>query len=63
MAGDILQKFVNYDMKIAILGDFSSYKSKSLRDFIYESNNGNNVFFLDNKKQAIERFVLINAAN
>ncbi len=58
-----MQKFVNYDMKIAILGDFSSYKSKSLRDFIYESNNGNNVFFLDNKKQAIERFVLINAAN
>ena len=26
IAGDILQKFVTYNMKIAILGDFSSYK-------------------------------------
>lgn len=62
LAGDILQKFVNYDTKIAILGDFSSYQSKSLKDFIYESNNGKNVFFLDNEKQAVERFVMINAA-
>lgn len=63
MAGDILQKFINYRMKIAILGDFSSYKSQSLKDFIYESNKGKNVFFLDNEKQAIERFVMINDAN
>ena len=63
MAGDILQKFVTYQMTIAILGDFSSYKSKSLKDFIYESNKGKNVFFLDNEKQAMERFVMINEAN
>ncbi|MDA8223034.1 DUF4180 domain-containing protein [Desulfosporosinus sp.] len=63
MAGDILQKFVNYHMKIAILGDFSSYKSKSLKDFIDECNKGKNIFFLNNEKQAIERFAMINAAN
>jgi hypothetical protein len=60
LAGEILQKFVNYHMKIAIIGDFSSYKSKSLKDFIYESNKGNTVFFLDNEKQAIEKFAMIN---
>ncbi|HRW85324.1 MAG TPA: DUF4180 domain-containing protein [Bacteroidales bacterium] len=38
LAGEILQKFSNYRMKLAIIGDFSVYKSKSLRDFIRESN-------------------------
>ena len=33
-AGEILQKFSNYRMKLAIIGDFSEIKSKSLRDFI-----------------------------
>jgi hypothetical protein len=38
LAGEILQKFSNYRMKLAIVGDFSGYKSKSLQDFIRESN-------------------------
>ena len=46
IAGEILQKFSNYRMKIVIVGDFSSYKSKSLRDFIYECNKGSTVFFI-----------------
>jgi len=45
LAGEILQKFSNYQMKIAIIGDFSQYSSKPLKDFIYESNRGRNVFF------------------
>jgi hypothetical protein len=44
-AGEVLQKFSNYKMKLAIIGDFSEYTSKSLHDFIYECNNGNLVFF------------------
>ena len=36
LAGEILQKFINYHVKIAIIGDFSIYTSKSLKDFIYE---------------------------
>jgi len=43
LAGEILQKFTNYRMKIAIVGDFSHYGSKSLRDFIRESNKGGQV--------------------
>lgn len=55
LAGDILQKYINYKMKIAIIGDFSVYTSKSLRDFIYECNNGKDIFFLPNENQAIEK--------
>ena len=43
LAGDLLQKFVNCGMKLAIVGDFSGYTSKSLKSFIYESNKGGSV--------------------
>lgn len=59
LAGEILQKFINYYVKIAIIGDFSIYSSKSLKDFIYESNNGKNIFFLSNEEQAVEKFKVI----
>ena len=55
IAGEILQKYTNYNMKIAMVGDFESYTSKSLKDFIYESNKGSQVFFLGDEKEAIER--------
>lgn len=55
LAGEILQKFINYQTKIAIVGDYSSYSSKSLKDFIYESNNGKDIFFLSTEEQAIEK--------
>ncbi|MFS0919625.1 DUF4180 domain-containing protein [Brevibacillus sp. 179-C 1.1 NHS] len=55
LAGEILQKFINYRVKMAIVGDFSVYTSKSLKDFIYESNNGNDIFFLPTEEQAIEK--------
>lgn len=55
LAGEILQKFINYHVKIAIVGDFSMYESKSLKDFIYESNNGKDIFFLSNEMKAIEK--------
>lgn len=52
-AGEILQKFSNYNMKLAIIGDFRKYKSKSLDSFIYECNNGNRVFFQNNLEKAV----------
>lgn len=55
LAGDILQKFVNYYVKVAIIGDFSEYSSKSLKDFIYESNKGKHIFFVPDEKQAVEK--------
>jgi len=59
LAGSILQKFVNYRVKIAFVGDFSVYESRSLRDFIYESNKGSNVFFLPTQQEAIDKLSLV----
>ena len=55
LAGNLLQKFINHRMKIAIIGDYSGYSSSSLKDFIYECNNGQNIFFLSSEEQAIEK--------
>jgi hypothetical protein len=48
IAGEVLQKFSQYRMPLAIVGDLSKYtsKSKSLTDFIYESNKGRQINFL-----------------
>lgn len=55
LAGEILQKFINYGGKIAIYGDFSHYTSKPLKDFIYESNKGQDFFFVTTKDEAIQK--------
>ncbi|TGK81345.1 DUF4180 domain-containing protein [Leptospira noumeaensis] len=59
LAGEVLQKIVNYRMKLAIVGDFSIYSSKSLSDFIYEINSGRDVFFLTTEEEAINRLTNI----
>lgn len=55
LAGEILQKLVNYGGRIAIYGDYSRYTSKPLKDFIYESNKGKDVFFVATKDEAVDR--------
>ena len=55
IAGEILQKFINYHVKAAIYGDYSRYTSKPLKDFIYESNKGTDFFFVSTKEDAIQR--------
>ena len=54
LAGEILQKFINYQTKFAIYGDYSKYTSKPLKDFIYESNKGKEIFFVENEDEAIK---------
>lgn len=54
LAGEVLQKFVNYGVKFAVYGDYSKYSSKPLKDFIYESNRGKDVFFLENEDEAVK---------
>lgn len=55
LAGEVLQKFINYQMRIAFWGDFSVYSSRSLKDFISESNRGNSIFFLSDEEEAMEK--------
>lgn len=45
LAGEILQKYVNYGIKLAVYGDYSMHTSKPLKDFMYECNNGRSCFF------------------
>jgi len=54
-AGEILQKFSTYSFKLAIIGDFTKYTSKSLQDFIRESNKGNRIFFVENLASAMNK--------
>lgn len=54
IAGEILQKFSTYRVKLAIVGDFSKYSSKSLTDFIYESNRGKHINFVNSTTEAIK---------
>lgn len=53
LAGEILQKYVNYGGRMAIYGDYSRYTSKPLKDFMYESNKGRDFFFVSTKNEAI----------
>jgi len=53
LAGDILQKFSNYQKRLVILGEFASFNSKSLNDFIYESNKNGKVIFSDTLENAL----------
>ena len=55
VAGEILQKFINYHVRAAIYGDYSRYTSKPLRDFIYESNQGRDIFFTAAKEDAVRK--------
>jgi hypothetical protein len=48
LAGEVLQKLVNYRYRVAILGDIieALAASKSLQDFVRESNRGATVWFV-----------------
>lgn len=55
IAGEVLQKFSNYRMKLAIIGDFTGIKSRSLSDFIRESNRTGHIVFVSSVEEAICR--------
>ncbi len=63
LAGAILQKFVNYHMRIVIMGDLAalSAQSRALRDFIQESNRGESVWFVASPEE-LERRLAARAA-
>lgn len=58
LAGEVFQKYTNYHIKMAIFGDFEHYNSKPLKDFIYESNQGRDFFFMPDYKTAVEKLSL-----
>lgn len=47
LAGAVAQKFVNYRMRLAVIGDISAWiaGSDALRDFVREANRGQDIWF------------------
>jgi hypothetical protein len=52
LAGEIMQKFVNYQTRLAVIGDFESGMSDAFRAFVRESNRGNRLLFLADIEEA-----------
>ena len=64
IAGEILGKLTTYRMRVAIVGDISSYvaESDSLRDFVYESNRGLQIWFVKDREELTNRLASCKAA-
>lgn len=55
VAGDVLQKLVNYQSRLIVIGDISRYtaKSEALAALVRESNRGRDVRFVDSLDQVV----------
>jgi hypothetical protein len=55
VAGDVLQKFVNYQTKFAVIGDISHHtaKSEALAALVRESNRGRDFRFADTMEKLL----------
>ncbi len=54
MAGEILQKFSNYRIPLAIVGDLTPHSSKNVKDFIAESNKMGHINFVNTTSEALK---------
>ncbi|OTG85592.1 hypothetical protein B9T31_10520 [Acinetobacter sp. ANC 4558] len=50
IAGEFIQKFINYKIRLAFLGNIDKFlhQSKAFTDFVYESNLGASCWFVQN---------------
>ncbi|KKZ15645.1 MULTISPECIES: DUF4180 domain-containing protein [Serratia] len=57
MAGAVLQKFINYRLRVALLGDITPWlaQSNALQDFVREANRGEQVWFLPSLAELEQR--------
>ena len=48
LLGEITQKFVNYRIRLVVLGDITEHAaaSKAFRDYVYEANSGEGIWFV-----------------
>jgi hypothetical protein len=55
--GEFIQKLVNYRLRLAIVGDIARHaeRSTALRDFVYEANRGDQVWFVSSIDDLGER--------
>ena len=57
VAGEFVQKFVQYGQRLAVVGDISELVSQSdaLRDFVGECNRGRAVWFVADADELVRR--------
>lgn len=55
LAGEIAQKFINYQMRLCIIGDFSGCVSKPLQDWMRECNRGKHLFFVPDAQAGVDK--------
>lgn len=57
LAGGITQKFVNYRLRLAIVGDISRHmaQSSALGDFVHEANRGSQLWFVTDHDELAEK--------
>jgi hypothetical protein len=57
VAGAIIQKFVNYRLRVAIAGDISRHvnESSAFRDFVVEANRGDQIWFVADLEELVRR--------
>ena len=57
IAGEMIQKFVQYRLRVAIVGDISRHlaESSALRAFVNESNRGISVWFVPSREELEQR--------
>jgi len=57
VAGDTVQKFVNYGIRLIVVGDINdrAAKSTSLRDFVRECNRGRQIWFVHDATELEQR--------
>lgn len=57
LAGEVVQKFANYGIRLVLVGDISHYlaESQALCDFVREANRGRQVWFVATSDELDER--------
>lgn len=57
LAGDFTQKLVNYQLRLAVVGDVSAFEASSsaFGDWVWESNQGRQVWFVPDEAALDER--------
>jgi pimeloyl-ACP methyl ester carboxylesterase len=59
LAGEIAQKFVNYRIRLAVVGDVSRWlDNESLRDFVVETNRGSQLWIVPDLDELDRRFLM-----
>jgi hypothetical protein len=56
-AGEVTQKIVNYQLKLAVIGDVTAAAASSqpFADYIWETNRGDHIWFFDDEAGLIEK--------